>query len=264
MCSRAVVHAEPLKPSTRLYEREMDQVHDMTNVGANKTQSTQDSVKFWIHNLVNTHVDALSHVGYAGDGFNGHRFGDIVDMEHGAKIQDVCCLTGVVTQAHLTDLAGGRGVDVLPAGSLVRPEDLLAHIAEVERGDAVLIRTGASITGGRPVEDPATDQTFGRGSWPGLHPDSFELLATKDISIIGGDAIEPFPCPIPEVGELDPRAVPDALCHPNRPPHGPGATRPSLRREATDELPVHVLSTQHSRRDGLSGHAGGHTLKSRT
>ena len=193
-CSRPVFHKEPLQP-TVLFEHEMTHVHDMPEPTAVKTQSAGDMLTFRVHNLVNTHIDALSHIGHNGYTFNGHRFRDVVSETEGAKKQDITCALGVVTRGLFIDIASARGVEFLEPGDVVRPEELSELAARVEPGDAVIVRTGSTLSGGRPPIDP-DDR---RGFWSGLHPDCIELLGQRGISLIGGDAVESFPSPLPAI-----------------------------------------------------------------
>ncbi len=92
-----------------------------------------------------THWDSLAHVEYAGRLYNGHPVESI--DEKGAHKLGVEKISSIVTRGVLLDVARLKGVDRLPGGTLITPEDLdaaekLSGVA-VEPGDAILIRTGA-------------------------------------------------------------------------------------------------------------------------
>jgi kynurenine formamidase len=92
-----------------------------------------------------THWDSLSHVEYAGRLYNGFPVSSI--DERGASKLGIEKIATLVTRGVLLDVARVKGVDRLPGGTLITPEDLDAaekHAGvTVESGDAILIRTGA-------------------------------------------------------------------------------------------------------------------------
>lgn len=101
----------------------------------------------------------------------------------------------------LLDLAG-RARRPLPPGTAVTPLDL-DECAElqgvtVERGDALLLRTGAGET------DPGAAAR--RGPRPGLDPTCGRWLRERGVVLVGGDA----PAVEARLGLVDPAA--DALC----------------------------------------------------
>ncbi|MFT8246834.1 cyclase family protein [Roseomonas sp. BN140053] len=190
-CARPVAAAEPLEPVT-LFRQEMTHVRDVPDACAVRTQSAADMLTFRVHNMVNTHIDALSHIGFDNRHYDGNAHAEVVTLREGAKRFDITSMLGIVTRGHLIDVARGRGVAWLEPGELVMPVDVASRLDAVEPGDAVLIRTGATLTGGRhSPTDP-------RGIWSGLHPDTVELLARRDIGVLGADATEPGPSPVPD------------------------------------------------------------------
>lgn len=189
-CARPTRRAEQLEP-TVLFEQKMTHVRDVLDDRAPvKTLSAADILSFRVHNLANTHIDALSHMGYNGYNYNGRRNADVVSMAEGAKQLDVTSALGTVTRGRLVDVARLRGVEYLEPGDVVRPEDIAAFAATIEPGDAAIIRTGSTLRGGEKSSDDP------RGLWSGIHPDCVELLAGRGISLIGGDATEPGPSPV--------------------------------------------------------------------
>ena len=170
----------------------MDGIIEKKGESSTAVQVTNEELVFRVHNLVNTHIDAFSHVAYNGRTFNGRAFPDVCTKEDGAKRQDVTGALGVVTRGLLLDVARRRGVEHLQPGELVQPEDLAGFVDRVEPGDAVLIRTGATLTGGRHSTENE------RGIWTGIHPDCIEMLGRRDIAIIGADATEAGPSALPE------------------------------------------------------------------
>ena len=142
--------------------------------------------------MVNTHLDALAHVGHDGKGFNGTDFGDMVTKEGGVKIAAISDARAIVTRGVLIDIARMRGVSHLHPGEYVKPEEIESVADRLEPGDAALIRTGATLEDGLPP----TDDSCRHGTWQGLHPECVEVLGGRDISVLatdcGGDV---FPSP---------------------------------------------------------------------
>ncbi|RUM98270.1 cyclase family protein [Pseudaminobacter arsenicus] len=193
-CSRPVSDHEPLRSGG-----EKPFKHEMLTAGVwdlepERTESlnASDRISVRTHGMVNTHIDALAHVGYMGKGFNGRPFDDMVTMSEGVKHGDVVSAVGTVTRGLLIDVAAARGVDHIEPGDCARPEDIEPHLSIIEPGDAVLIRVGGTLIGGRA---PVAGENR-HGTWPGLHPECVEMLATRDVSLLGSDTgNDVFPSP---------------------------------------------------------------------
>jgi kynurenine formamidase len=128
-----------------------------------------------------THIDALSHVLSDGAMYNGHSWREV--RSSGARRCAVDAIGAIVARAHLLDIAGHRGVASLEPGEVVEPDELeavrAAAGAEIQPGDAVLVRTGFITT---LLEQPSRV-----GSEPGLAPACAEWIAAHDISVLGAD-----------------------------------------------------------------------------
>ena len=190
--SRPVTDREPIRGSA-CFE------HTMLNAGAwdlepdrPESLNSADQVAYRTHGMVNTHLDALAHVGHAGKGFNGIDFGDMVTKEGGVKLAPIGDARAIVTRGVLIDIPRMRGVSHLHPGEFVRPEEIEAVAERLEPGDAALIRTGATLEDGLPP----TDDSCRHGTWQGLHPECVEVLGGRDIGVLatdcGGDV---FPSP---------------------------------------------------------------------
>lgn len=132
-----------------------------------------------------THLDALCHVNFRGNLYNavdsaacvssaGSTFGSVTTMS-----------AGIVGRGVLLDIPRSRQQEWLEPGTAVLPNEL-ATVAEeagvaVDRGDLVLIRTGArrrrEILGSW---DPADFSA-------GLYPTSMRWLHERDIAVLGAD-----------------------------------------------------------------------------
>ena len=190
--SRPVTDREPIRGDV-CFE------HTMLSAGAwdlepdrPESLNSADQVAYRTHGMVNTHLDALAHVGHDGKGFNGIDFDDLVTKEHGVKRASISNARAIVTRGVLIDVARSRGVSHLHPGEFVKPEEIESAAAELEPGDAALIRTGATLEDGLPP----TDDSCRHGTWQGLHPECVEVLGGLDVSVLatdcGGDV---FPSP---------------------------------------------------------------------
>jgi len=94
---------------------------------------------------VGTHVDALAHVSHRGELHGGV---PAAEAQAGGRFSrhGIDEMEPVVARGVLLDVAAARGVDVLPGGHGIGPEDLEAALArgagELRAGDVALVRTG--------------------------------------------------------------------------------------------------------------------------
>ncbi|RDI60588.1 cyclase family protein [Nocardia pseudobrasiliensis] len=134
---------------------------------------------------VGTHIDALSHVSHDGrlhggvDARKAQRGGAF--SAHGAEH-----LPGLLCRGVLLDIARLHGVDALPGGYEITPEDLRRAAesggATPEPGDVALIRTGWA----RHFDDPETYLGDASGV-PGVGVEAAEWLAAQAIVATGAD-----------------------------------------------------------------------------
>lgn len=191
-CSRPVTDREPIRGNV-CFE------HTMLNAGAwdlepdrPESLNSADHVAYRTHGMVNTHLDALAHVGHDGKGFNGHGFHDMVTKEEGVKRAAIGDARSIVTRGVLIDIPRMRGVSHLEPGEYVKPEEVESVASWLESGDAAVIRTGATLAEGLPP----TDESCRHGTWQGLHPECVEVLARRDIAVLASDSSgDVFPSP---------------------------------------------------------------------
>jgi len=92
-----------------------------------------------------TQWDALAHVHYRGQMYNGFS-ADTLTVQGAARNSIDKVPAGVTGRGVLLDMARLAGVDWLPAGHVIEPEDLDAALGHqrvtVGQGDVVLVRTG--------------------------------------------------------------------------------------------------------------------------
>jgi hypothetical protein len=109
------------------------------------THSTADYLAIAPHGLAHSHLDALCHVTWQGQIYNGRPASQVTSM--GALCNDITAgAQGIVSRGVLLDLPAVRGVEWLEPNTALRPSDLEAAEAaagvRVESGDLLLVRTG--------------------------------------------------------------------------------------------------------------------------
>lgn len=138
-----------------------------------------------------THWDALSHCFHGGQMYGGIS-ADAVTTK-GAAHNDILPVSRrLVTRGVLADVARHRGVEVLPPGAGIGPDELQdvldAQGVEVRPGDALLVRTGllgATKATGRWTEFAEWGDFF--PNTPGIAVDALPLLRELDVCAIACD-----------------------------------------------------------------------------
>lgn len=129
-----------------------------------------------------THVDALAHVWYDEELYNG--FGQDSVRSSGARRCGIDKLGPLVGRGVLLDVAGHVGEAALPVDFRIGEDTLDAVVAaagvEVRTGDVVLVRTG--WLGGHGNDEEA----YFAGE-PGLDEAGARWLAARDVAAIGCD-----------------------------------------------------------------------------
>jgi kynurenine formamidase len=104
---------------------------------------------------IGTQFDAFAHQMWGDSFYNCFKLGDI-GTRSGFKKLGVEHVGGLMTRGVLIDVAGAKGVDLLPTSYLITPEDLRQALEKagqkLQPGDAVLIRTGWSKLMGKENE----------------------------------------------------------------------------------------------------------------
>jgi kynurenine formamidase len=141
-------------------------------------------LSFVFHGQNITHLDALSHLFWDRQTFNGHP-AEVVTSTHGATQLAVTAMQpGIFTRGVLIDLAAMRGVDWLPASEPVLPADLESaekHFdLEVGRGDVLLLRTGYAKRK-REVGHLSANEL------PGFHAACLPWFHERQVAMIGAD-----------------------------------------------------------------------------
>jgi len=139
-----------------------------------------------------THVDALCHLWYGGQLYNGYSPTEV--RSSGASKLGIDKIPPIVARGVLLDVAGLHGVDHLEAGHPIGPDELDAAAAaqdvEVRPGDVLLVRTGWL-----KVFD--SDPDLYHRLQPGITIDAVPWIVARDVVAVGSDnsAVERFPAP---------------------------------------------------------------------
>ncbi|MEO6629576.1 MAG: cyclase family protein [Aquihabitans sp.] len=144
-----------------------------------------------------THWDALAHVGYSGELYNGNP--DSVITASGASKLGIEHFGPVASRGLLLDIARLHGVDHFDDGYPITGDDLdgaaSAAGLTIEAGDIVLVRTGQMhFLRGGPKDRY-------REISPGLSTQSIEWFHDHDVAGVATDTLvlECFPCEDPAV-----------------------------------------------------------------
>jgi kynurenine formamidase len=151
----------------------------------NKGFST-DTYRVSYHGYAHSHLDALCHILYKDQTFNGYPRAE-VNTEKGCTRLSIDNLKqGIVTRGVLLDIPRLKGVPFLEPGTAVFQEDVEAWEKQagvkVGSGDAVLLRTGRWARREKA------------GAWPvgrsaaGFHASIATWLKARDVAFVGSDA----------------------------------------------------------------------------
>jgi kynurenine formamidase len=145
---------------------------------------SMDRIAMNIHGNADSHIDALCHVIFDGQLYNGVP-ADTVTATGAAELSIGLAADGIVGRGVLLDVPRSRGVPWLEPGDHVTVADVLAteqdQQVRIGQGDIVLIRVGHRR---RRTEQGPWDAAQARA---GLHPDVLPLLAERRIAALGSD-----------------------------------------------------------------------------
>jgi kynurenine formamidase len=145
-----------------------------------------DTYRVSYHGYAHSHLDALCHILYKEQTFNGYAR-DVVNTEKGCtKLGIEHLKQGVVTRGVLLDIPRLKGVPYLEPGTAVYQEDVEAWEKKagikVGPGDAILLRTGRWTRRDK------------LGPWPvgqsaaGFHASIAAWIKARDVAFVGSDA----------------------------------------------------------------------------
>jgi kynurenine formamidase len=159
------------------------------------------------HGFSITHIDALCHVAWDGELYNGRPFADNLSAAGASWCPIDPLFAGMTTRGVFLDVAAGRKEGHVTVGHPVTPRELDAAATragvKVEPGDVVVVRSG--------------DEAFRRAhpDWvprvsphPGLHVSCLEWFREKDIAAIAWDMMDERPSGYPGFGMSAHLAIP--------------------------------------------------------
>ena len=164
-------------------------VHQMTHSADDPARASglffaTDRLAMNIHGNADSHIDALCHVMFDGELYNGID-ADAVTAAGATELSIDVAGQGIVGRGLLLDIPRLRGVPWLEPGDHVTADDLLAaesaQVDRIEQGDLLFVRVGHRA---RRRSLGPWDAAAARA---GLHPAALELLAERRIAVLGSD-----------------------------------------------------------------------------
>jgi kynurenine formamidase len=154
--------------------------------------SALDSIELAPHGFALTHLDAITHVYWRGNAYNGQRAEDLLRPDGLRSGSVYAQREGIVTRGVLLDVAGTRGVPFLEPGEAVTAEDLTAAErrsgTSLTCGDAVFVHVGLERREAEQgVEDPAVRAGLDASCLPWLHE--------REVAVYSGDCVDQIPFP---------------------------------------------------------------------
>jgi kynurenine formamidase len=140
------------------------------------------------HGYAHSHIDALCHILYKDQTYNGYARADINTEKGCTKLGIDNLKAGIVTRGVLFDIPRLKGVDYLEPGTAIYSDDLEAWEkkagVKLASGDVLLLRTGRWTRRAR------------LGPWnvgqnaAGLHASVAPWIKARGVAIVGSDAAE--------------------------------------------------------------------------
>ena len=147
---------------------------------------TTDTYRVSYHGYAHSHLDALCHILYKDQTYNGYARADVNTEKGCAKLSIDNLKQGIVTRGVLLDIPRLKGVPYLEPGTAVYQEDVEAWEKQagvkVGPGDAVLLRTG------RWARREKTGPWAVGQSAAGFHASIATWLRARDVAFAGSDA----------------------------------------------------------------------------
>lgn len=159
-----------------------DNLMDVTQAGKKLIGYSGDAISMYTH--TGTHIDSFNHFGYRGEIWNGYNEKEHLGSRHWNKC-GVELFPFIVGRGVLLDVAGAKGVDMLPDSYAIGKDDIEETLEKqnvsLEKGDIVMIRTG------RMTVWPDCDKY--EWNTPGINMEAAEYLVGKGAMILASDNI---------------------------------------------------------------------------
>lgn len=189
-CSRDIISNKPevnagVGAPQRFMETTGEGLTEENRYRTGRQAPASEWVGMRFHGLIITHLDALAHVFWDGQMYNGVS-SDAVTSRSGATQSSVLgAREGIVTRGVVLDVAAVRGRPWLEPGDAVYPEDLeaaeKAQGVRVQSGDFVLLNTGYS----RQIEEEGpVPISQGQAGWQAA---CLPWLHDREVAGIGSD-----------------------------------------------------------------------------
>jgi kynurenine formamidase len=171
--------AGPDNPNPAIHH--MVQMHDL-DIGSGKLTFALDFLGMDFHGDCHTHIDALCHIAYGGQMYNG-RPASAVTSRGSTTMTMADTADGIVSRGVLLDIPRLRGVPYLEPGEAVRRAELeeaeRAQGVRLEEGDIFVFRTGHHR---RRRELGAWDNGYTGEGKAGLHVDTIPWMHERKIA----------------------------------------------------------------------------------
>ena len=164
----------------------MTQLHDW-DIGSGTLRFATDFLGMDFHGDCHTHIDALCHLAYRGQMYNGHSASSVTSR--GAEVLTMTdYANGIVTRGVLLDIPRLRGVPYLEPGQAVTRAELdeaeRTQGVRVQEGDALVFRTGHHR---RRLEHGPWDNGYTGDGKAGLHVDAIPWMHERRIAMFMPD-----------------------------------------------------------------------------
>lgn len=147
-----------------------------------------DTVKVSFHGYAHSHIDALCHILYKDQTYNGYARADVNTEKGCTKLGIHNLKNGIVTRGVLLDIARLKGVPYLEPGTPVFQEDLEAWEkktgVKVSSGDAIFLRTGRWAR-----REKLGPWAVGQNE-AGYHASVAPWLKARGVSFLGSDSAQ--------------------------------------------------------------------------
>jgi len=185
LARRLTTRATPDNPDPML--------HFMTNTADDGRPDASGTAGDWFglrfHGFAVSHVDALSHLSWRRQMYNGVSV-DTVTARGGAAVHSVETMArGVVTRGVLLDVARVKGIDWIAPGDGLDPQDLeeceREHGVTVRPGDVLVFRTGRDVK----TREQGAHHPMDEGN-AGLYSTCVPWLRERDVAFLGSDVAQ--------------------------------------------------------------------------
>jgi kynurenine formamidase len=147
---------------------------------------TTDTYRVSYHGYSHSHLDALCHILYKDQTYNGYARAEVNTAKGCTKLSIDNLKQGIITRGILIDIPRLKGVSYLEPGTAIYQEDVEAWEkmagVKIQSGDAILLRTGRWAR--RAKVGP---WSVGRNA-AGFHASIIPFIKARGVAIVGSDA----------------------------------------------------------------------------